>query len=194
MRKVIIGQGVAGLEQRSQRNNLRLPRSLLKLVVVLGDAAGHGCGDLCDQGFVTVAYNLVNTWLSCNFRRGSLRIASGHQDPDTWICPSSLADVCPSLTVGLFRHAAGIQHEHTGGHQAIRLDEPLVRQVGRDGSAIGLACPAPEIFNVIFCHVISLTLPSAEHGTKRGSWVTSQLRPRTLHAASVPVGFCPAAT
>ena len=102
---------------------------------------------------MTVADNGIDSGQGGEFFRSALGIATGDDDPGIRISAADAADPGARLAIGFSGYAAGIDDNNSCGIGIGGGRESLVAQGGSDGFAVGAACPASEVFNVIFCHV-----------------------------------------
>ncbi len=88
--------------------------------------------------------------------RRPLRIAAGDQDARGGVFPPHAAQEGAGGAVRLGGHAAGIGNDYVGLGRAQSRAEAAMPQFGAYHLAVRPAGPAPEVLNVVFCHVVSL--------------------------------------
>ena len=88
--------------------------------------------------------------------RRPLRIAAGDQDAGGGVFPADAAQEGAGSAVCLGGHAAGIGNDYIGPGRAQSRAEAALPQFGAYDFAVRPAGPAPEVLNVVFCHVVSL--------------------------------------
>ena len=93
---------------------------------------------------------------ACQFRRGALRIAAGHQDPGVGVEPVGASDKGSRRAISLCRNTAGVDDHHIGGRW-LRFGEPGGAKALSHRLTIGAGGAAAEIFDVkCRAHVSSL--------------------------------------
>ncbi len=105
---------------------------------------------------MAVADDGVDSGQSGNLLRRPLGVTAGNQDACGRIFPMHFAQEGAGSAIRLRGHAASVSNDHIGpGWTGSRVQAALA-QFGADHFAVGPAGPAPEVLNVVFCHVASL--------------------------------------
>ena len=112
--------------------------------------------DLRNQGFMAVTDHGVDAGQRGNLLRRPLRIASGDQDAGGGVLPPHAAQKGPGRAVRLCGHAAGIGNDHIGPGGGQGRTQAALPQFRAYDLAVSPAGTAPEVLNVVFCHVVSL--------------------------------------
>ena len=110
---------------------------------------GHQC-------FVAIADHGMHAGQTVQLQRRPLSVAAGDHNASGGIFPVHSPEKRAGRSVSLRGHAAGVGDNDIGVAGAACREKSALAQLGADHLAIRTAGPAAEVFDVVFCHAVSL--------------------------------------
>ena len=110
---------------------------------------------------MAIADDSVHALERGDLSRRALRVTARHHDRSRWVLAPHPAEKGAGRALGLSGHAAGIDHHHIRRRGSAGSDKTAMAQLSVNGFTIGPICAASEVLNVIFCHVVSLSMATA---------------------------------
>ena len=144
------------------------------------DEAMRGCyfsgsceklhSNLRHQSFVAVADYGIDAGQLCQLLWRALCVTASDHNTCGGIDALDSPQIGARRALRLFRNSAGVQYHHGGLGCGSRV-ATLRRERSHQCIAVSKTCPAPKVFNVVFCHV-----PQSSAGGYQSSRLHSQAR------------------